>query len=51
MAAMTVEKWIDNHQAHGRYTFLRAESVAGTGLSAEAVKKALQRLAGRGRVI
>ena len=51
MAAMTVEKWVDDRQAHGKYTFLRAEAVAGSGLSAEAVKKALQRLAGRGRVL
>jgi predicted transcriptional regulator of viral defense system len=48
---MTVEKWIDSRQAHGRYTFLRAESVAGSGLSVESVKKALQRSVSRGRVL
>jgi len=51
MAAITVEKWVDDRQARGRYTFLRADAVAGSGLSAEAVKKALQRLARRGRVL
>ncbi len=51
MASLTMEAWIDDRQAHGRYTFLRAEAVAGSGLSAEAVKKALQRLARRGRVV
>jgi predicted transcriptional regulator of viral defense system len=48
---MTVEKWVDDHQTNGKYTFLRAEAIAGSGLSPEAVKKALQRLAGRGRVL
>jgi predicted transcriptional regulator of viral defense system len=48
---MTVEKWVDDRQTNGKYTFLRAEAIAGTGLSPEAVKKALQRLAGRGRVL
>jgi len=48
---MTVEKWVDDRQANGKYTFLRAEAIAGTGLFPEAVKKALQRLAGRGRVL
>lgn len=50
MAARTLEDWVDALQAHGRYTFLRAEAVDESGLSAKAVKKALQRLAGRGRV-
>jgi predicted transcriptional regulator of viral defense system len=48
---MTVEEWIDDRQAHGKYNFLRAEAVAGSGLSAEAVKKALQRSVARGRVL
>lgn len=48
---MTVEAWVDSLQARGRYTFLRAEAVSGSGLSAEAVKKALQRLARRRRVV
>ncbi len=50
MAAATLEKWIDDRQTGGRYTFLRSEAVAESGLSAEAVKKALQRLTQRGRV-
>ena len=51
MPAPTVEAWVDSLQAQGRYTFLRAEAVNGSGLSAEAVKKALQRLAHRLRVV
>ena len=50
MAARTLEDWVDSLQARGRYTFRRAEANAESGLSAEAVKKALQRLVGRGRV-
>jgi len=50
MLAPTVESWVDSLQARGRYTFLRAEAISGSGLSAEAVKKALQRLARRRRV-
>ncbi|MGD1277497.1 MAG: type IV toxin-antitoxin system AbiEi family antitoxin [Tepidisphaeraceae bacterium] len=51
MAGKTLENWIDAQQARGRYTFLRAEAIAGSGLSAEAVKKALQRLVERHRVV
>jgi predicted transcriptional regulator of viral defense system len=51
MAAATVEDWVDSLQAQGKYTFLRAEAISGSGLSAEAVKKALQRLARRQRVV
>lgn len=51
MAAVTVEGWIDRRQSQGRYTFLREHAVAESGLSPEAVKKALQRLARRGRVL
>lgn len=50
MAIASLEQWIDDRQARGRYTFLRDEAVKGSGLSCEAVKKALQRLAGRKRV-
>lgn len=46
--AATLEDWVDGWQSQGRYTFLRAEAVAGSGLSPEAVKKALKRLARRG---
>ncbi|MGD8452181.1 MAG: type IV toxin-antitoxin system AbiEi family antitoxin [Phycisphaerae bacterium] len=45
-----MEDWVDARQARGKYTFLRAEAIDGTGLSAESVKKALQRLARRQRV-
>jgi len=48
---MTLEQWVDRLQAKGRYTFLRGEAVTGSGLSPGAVKKALQRLARRGRVV
>lgn len=48
---MTVEDCVDAFQARGRYTFLRAEMIAESELSAEAVKKALQRLARRRRVV
>lgn len=51
MPAATVEAWVDALQARGRYTFLRADALRDTGLSAEAVKKALQRLARRKRVV
>jgi predicted transcriptional regulator of viral defense system len=51
MVAITVERWVDYRQANGSYTFLRTDAIAGSGLSPEAVKKALQRLARRGRVL
>jgi len=47
---MTLEQWINGLQAKGKYTFLRGEAITGSGLSPDAVKKALQRLARRGRV-
>jgi len=50
MAAITLDKWVDNQQSRGRYTFLRTEAVRGSGLSPEAAKKALQRLVRRRRV-
>ena len=50
MPAVTVRNWGDAMQARGRYTFLRSEAIGKTGLSAEAAKKALQRLARRKRV-
>jgi predicted transcriptional regulator of viral defense system len=50
MATVTMERWVDGLQARGQYTFLRREAVHGSGLSPEAAKKALQRLARRGRV-
>lgn len=51
MPAITLENWVDAQQSLGRYSFLREQAVADSGLSAEAVKKALQRLARRGRVL
>ena len=51
MPAPTVDAWVDSLQARGRYTFLRAEAITSTARSAEAVKKALQRLARRRRVV
>ena len=50
MAAATLEKWIDDLQMGGRYAFLRREAVEESGLSAEAVKKALQRMTARRRI-
>jgi predicted transcriptional regulator of viral defense system len=50
MAAATLENWIDDRQAQGRYTFLRSEAVEESGISSEAVKKALQRMTLRGRL-
>lgn len=49
MTATTLEKWVSSLQAQGKYTFLRQEALS-AGLSAEATKKALQRLARRGRI-
>jgi hypothetical protein len=51
VAPITVEKWVDDHQAQERCIFLCADAVAGSGLSAEALKKVLQRLIHRGRVL
>lgn len=44
-------KWVDDGQANGSYTFLRPDAIASSGLSPESVKKALQRLARRSRVL
>ncbi len=50
MAARTLDSWIDDQQASGRYTFLRSDASA-SGLSQESIKKALARLARRGRIV
>jgi predicted transcriptional regulator of viral defense system len=42
--------WVDSLQSSGRYTFLRKEAVESTGLSSEAARKGLQRLAKRKRI-
>lgn len=51
MALRTLDDWVDHRQAHGRYSFVRSEALAESGLSPESVKKALQRLARRGRIV
>ncbi len=45
-----LEKWVDDLQTRGRYSFRREEAVAESGLTADGVRKALQRLVGKGRV-
>ena len=50
MATTTLENWIDERQTQGRYTFLRSEAIEESGVSGEAVKKALQRMTQRGRI-
>ncbi len=50
MASPTLENWVDDRQAGGKYAFLRRDALAESGLSGEAVKKALQRLAVRRRI-
>jgi predicted transcriptional regulator of viral defense system len=50
MASATLENWVDNQQAGGKYAFLRREAIVDSGLSGESVKKALQRLVVRGRI-
>jgi predicted transcriptional regulator of viral defense system len=51
VTTMTLEAWIDTLQAGGRYSFLRAEAMAESGLSPDAVSKALQRAVKRGRIV
>jgi predicted transcriptional regulator of viral defense system len=51
VTTMTLETWIDRLQAGGRYSFQRAEAIADSGLSPDAVSKALQRSVKRGRII
>lgn len=50
MPAPTLEVWVNKQQARGKYTFLRDEAICDSGLSADAVRKALHRLARRRRV-
>jgi len=50
MSAKSFENWVDSLQSRGRYTFLRQEALQ-SGFSPESVKKALQRLARRERVV
>lgn len=51
MPAASLEYWIDALQTRGRYSFLRAEALGSSGLSAQAVGKALQRAVKSGRLI
>ncbi len=51
MPAASLESWIDSIQSLGRYSFLRAEAVRDSGLSAGAVSKALQRAVKSGRLV
>jgi predicted transcriptional regulator of viral defense system len=51
MASASLESWIDGLQASGKYSFLRAEAVSESGLSAEAVSKALQRSVKNERIV
>ncbi len=51
MPRMSLESWIDALQARGRYTFLREQAVRDSGLSATAVRKALQRAVKSGRLV
>jgi predicted transcriptional regulator of viral defense system len=47
----SLESWINGLQSGGRYSFLRAEALAESGLSPAAVTKALQRAVKRGRIV
>lgn len=51
MATKTIQEWVDALQASGRYTFFRTEATQETEGSPGSVKKALQRLAQRGRIV
>lgn len=51
MGARTVENWVDELQSRGQYTFVRSDVLENMALSQEAVKKALQRLVRRGRIL
>lgn len=51
MGAATVENWVNALQSRGQYTFLRQDALEETTLSQEAVKKALQRLSRRRRIL
>jgi predicted transcriptional regulator of viral defense system len=51
MNVNALSDWIDRQQSNGRYTFLRPQAIEATGLTPEAVKKSLQRLARKHRVV
>lgn len=50
LEAQSLDKWIDGLQASGTYAFVRSQAISASGRSAEAVKKALQRLIARKRI-
>jgi predicted transcriptional regulator of viral defense system len=51
MPSASLEFWIDSLQMRGRYSFVRADALGQSGLSAGAVGKALQRAVKSGRLV
>jgi predicted transcriptional regulator of viral defense system len=51
MPAALLKPWIDRMQASGRYSFLRAEAVRDSGLTPNAVSRALRQAVKDGRVL
>jgi predicted transcriptional regulator of viral defense system len=51
MGHASVAEWIDQLQAHGRYTFSKREAVSAAGEGEKAVEKALRRLKEKGRIV
>lgn len=51
MGSSSVAEWIDQQQAHGRYTFSKQEAVSAAGEGKKAVEKALRRLKEKGRIV
>lgn len=51
MPSALLKSWIDGLQASGRYSFLRSEAVHDSGLTPNAVSKALRQAARDGRIV
>ncbi len=51
MPSVSLKSWIDGLQASGRYSFLRSEAVQDSGLTPNAVSKALRQAAKDGRIV
>lgn len=51
MPPALLKSWIDGLQANGRYSFLRSEAVQESGLTPNAVSKALRQAAKDGRIV
>ena len=51
MPAALLKPWIDRLQASGRYSFLRSEAVRDSGLTPNALSKALRRAVKDGRIL